>query len=100
MKSLSAKANDEVKQMKIAVEQNLGPVIDYLTNQGYTVDKFDAGELLTKKQDYDALVISGGSENFLGMEDRTAKGSVINADGCTPEEVYQKIDNLFTRAGR
>lgn len=84
---------------KIAVEQNLGPVSDYLTNQGYTVDKFNAGDLLTKKPEYDALVVSGGSENFLGIEDRTTPGSVINAAGLTPEDVCRKLDNLFTRAG-
>lgn len=85
---------------KIAVEQNLSPVADYLERQGYSVKKMNAGDMLSgKNSGFDAFVISGASENFLGMEDRTTKASVINADGSTPEDVYLKLENMLTRAG-
>ncbi len=43
------------------------------------------------KKDFDAYVISGASENFLGMQDRLVNSSVINASGLTPEDVAIQI---------
>jgi len=50
---------------KIAVEQNLTPVVNYLTSQGYSVESMSASDMLNgNKKGYDAFVISGASENF------------------------------------
>ena len=77
---------------KIAVEQNLTPVANYLTSQGYSVVSLSASDMLNgDKKDYDALVISGASENFLGMEDRLTESNVINASGLSPEDVARRI---------
>jgi hypothetical protein len=81
------------KKGKIAVEQNLAPVADYLSQQGYTVEKFNASNMLLNKKDYDALVISGGSENFLGFEDRTTTANIINASGLSPEDVARRLES-------
>ena len=92
--SISAKTIDEVKNMKgkIAVEQNLTPVVNYLTSQGYSVVSMSATDMLNgDKNGYDALVISGASENFLGMEDRVTETNVINASGLSPEDVARRI---------
>jgi len=77
---------------KIAVEQNLTPVVNYLTSQGYSVVSMSASDMLNgDKKGYDAFVISGASENFLSMEDRVTKTSVINASGLSPEDVARRI---------
>ena len=77
---------------KIAVEQNLTPVVNYLTSQGYSVVSMSASDMLNgDKKGYDAFVISGASENFLGMDDRVTKTSVINASGLSPEDVARRI---------
>lgn len=77
---------------KIAVEQNLTPVINYLASQGYSVVSMSASDMLNSdKKDYEAFVISGASENFLSMEDRVTKTSVINASGLSPEDVANRI---------
>ncbi|WP_339064187.1 YkuS family protein [Tepidibacillus marianensis] len=72
---------------KIAVEQSLQAVKDYLQNQGHEV--FD----LNQNVQADAYVISGQDKDVLGMQDVTTKASVLNAKGLTPEEVYQELSN-------
>lgn len=81
------------KKGKIAVEQNLAPVADYLSQQGYTVEKFNASSMQLDKSDYDALVISGGSENFLGFENRTTTANIINASGLSPQDVARRLES-------
>ena len=77
---------------KIAVEQNLTPVVNYLTSQGYSVESMSASDMLNGgKKGYVAFVISGASENFLSMEERETKISVINASGLSPEDVARRI---------
>lgn len=77
---------------KIAVEQNLTPVVNYLTSKGYSVVSMSASDMLNgDKTGYDAFVISGASENFLSMEDRVTNASVINASGLSPEDVASRI---------
>jgi acetolactate synthase regulatory subunit len=77
---------------KIAVEQNLSPVANYLASRGYTVTTMNVTEMLSgNKDNFDAYVISGASENFLGMQDRLTDVSVINASGLSPEDVAFRI---------
>ncbi len=77
---------------RIAVEQNLKPVANYLTAQGYSVVSMNVSDMLSGyKSGYDAFVISGASENFIGIENRVTDASVINASGLTPEDVAGKI---------
>lgn len=79
---------------KIAVEPNLTPVKDYLTQKGYTVESvsFDQ-QPANKLQGYDALVVTGLNSDFLGMNDTETKTFVLNADGMTPEQVEQKLQS-------
>jgi galactitol-specific phosphotransferase system IIB component len=79
---------------KIAVEQNLTPVKDYLSGKGYNVECISFGEQSASKlQGYDAIVVTGQNSNFLGMQDTDSKVAVINADGMSPEEVAEEIES-------
>ncbi len=79
---------------KIAVEQNLTPVKDYLADKGYQVDCIRiSDETSAKLQGYDAIVVNGLSNNMLGVQDTMTGAVVINADGLTPEEIGKEIES-------
>ena len=81
---------------KIAVQRGLTPVKEYLEGQGYNVEtvEFDA---YTKAQneDYDAIVLTGMSSDFLGMQDTATGAPVIDATGMTPEEIFEQINQAY-----
>lgn len=79
---------------KIAVEQNLTPVKDYLTGKGYNVECINFNEQSPENlRKYDAIVVSGLNSNFLGFHDTKSSASVINADGLTPEDVARELES-------
>lgn len=79
---------------KIAVEQNLTPVKDYLSGEGYDVECIDFNEQSSANlQGFDAIVVTGQDSNFLGINDTQTAAPVINADGLTPEEVAGRIES-------
>ncbi len=81
----------EVKVVKrIAVEDSLINISDYLRNQGCDVCS------LTEEKDLDrcdAVVVSGEDENFMGIHDTLTKAIVVDAAGKTAQEVYDQINN-------
>lgn len=79
---------------KIAVEQDLTPVKNYLTDKGYSVECIDFNQQSPAKlHNYDAFIVSGLNSNFLGMHDTKTSAVVINADGMTPEEVARELES-------
>ena len=74
---------------RIAIEQDLSNVKEYLQNNGYTVECLEnfKGNL----DSFDAIVVTGQNSNFLGMQNTTTKASVINANGLTAEDVYTRL---------
>ncbi|TCS83992.1 uncharacterized protein UPF0180 [Tepidibacillus fermentans] len=72
---------------RIAVEQSLQSVKQYLQSKGHDVVD------LNQNTQADAFVITGQDKDVMGMQDVTTKSTVINAKGLTPEEVYQMISN-------
>lgn len=90
-------------QNKIGIEGSLNNIKDYLQKKGYAVDTLDT-PLLAFDDDtdyegdenyYDAIVISGQSQNFMGNTRRLTEATVIDATGKTPEEVYTQIQNIL-----
>ncbi|NLX76412.1 MAG: YkuS family protein [Clostridiaceae bacterium] len=81
---------------KIAVQRGLTPVQEYLSERGYEVEvvDFDAFSK-ARDEEYDAIVLTGMSKNFLGMEDTATNAPVIDATGMTPEEVCEQIEQAF-----
>ena len=79
---------------KVAVQNGLTTISDYLCKEGYTVREFDnrkknAGNFLNK---YDAVVVTGENQNIMGIEGTITSTPIINATGMTAEEVVQRIE--------
>jgi hypothetical protein len=75
---------------KVGVEQSLTNIQQALREKGY-----DVVEL---KQESDAngcscCVVSGLDSNVMGMHDSYTKGSVIEANGLTADEVCQQVES-------
>jgi hypothetical protein len=81
---------------KIGVEPDLTPVKDYLTEKGYDVVSINDSTSDITSNKYDAIVVTGLNKDFMGIEDTSFKGKVINASGLTPPEVEDQIKNLNT----
>ncbi len=78
----------------IAVETNLTPIMEFLSEKGYQVETIDFSSEYSKNIDkYDALVVTGMNTNFLGVEDTISKIPVINAKGLTKEEVFDQVSS-------
>lgn len=89
---------------KIAVEDSLDNVKEFLTNKGYDVSTLKT-PLLAYDDDtdyefgdenyYDAIVISGQSQNYMGITKRLTDATIIDAAGKTPDEVYNQIKSIL-----
>ena len=76
----------------IAVEHNLTPVIEYLSEKGYKVEGIDIGSEYGKNMSkYDAVVITGMNKDFLGVQNVQTEIPVIDAKGLTAEQVYNQV---------
>lgn len=83
--------------LKVAVEQDLTPVRDFLFKKGYSVDTVDLSREFTKEMDkYDAIIVTGMNKNFLGVEDMNTGAVVVDAKGLTAEQVFEEIENRFS----
>ena len=88
---------------RIAVENSLQNVKEYLTNKGYEVATLSAPILAYDETDYDsgdenyydAIVISGQSENLMGSTRITTDARVIDASGKTPDDIYNQIKGML-----
>lgn len=85
---------------KIAIERELSNIGDYLKNSGYSVQelstnmKYNSSEL----DKFDAVVLSGLSEDVAGFQDTLTSTSVINAEGMTQEQIKEQLDKVPTRS--
>jgi hypothetical protein len=76
----------------IAVESELTPVRDFLSSKGYQVESVHLGEITKNRaHKFDAFVVTGMDENFLGINDTITKAIVLDAAGMTPEQVYHEL---------
>jgi len=71
----------------IAVDEGLTPLKNFLTEQGCTIINVNAAA----NQQVDAVVLSGMTENFQGIQDVSTSAPIITAKGLTPEEIWYSI---------
>ncbi|MCX7884878.1 MAG: YkuS family protein [Caloramator sp.] len=78
---------------KVAVEQNLDNVKEYLEERGIKTEQFSGSQFLnaSKISKYDAIIVSGSNKDLLGMQDTQTKIPVIDATGMTPQEIYNNL---------
>ncbi|MEK4875092.1 YkuS family protein [Bacillus sp. FSL W8-0102] len=75
---------------KIGVEESLHNVTEALKERGHQVvelkNESDAREC-------DCCVITGLDSNVMGIQNVVTKGSVINANGLSADEVCREVEN-------
>lgn len=84
---------------KIGVEKGLSNVVDYLTNEGYSVEVLSESidDNIPKLGRYDAIVTAGYNTDMMGISDTETKAPVIDASGLTPQEVKSAIEERIVR---
>lgn len=72
---------------KIAVDENLSPVRSLLEQAGYEVVP------ISDLSSADCAVVTGGSDNIMGIQTTSTKSTIIAAPGMTAEEVVALVEN-------
>ncbi|MEW9051062.1 MAG: YkuS family protein [Neobacillus sp.] len=75
---------------KVGVEQSLTNIQEALREKGYDVV---ALQQESDAQNCDCCVITGLDSNVMGMSDTFTKGSVIEANGLSADEVCQQVES-------
>jgi len=77
---------------RVAIERDLSAIGDHLAKNGLQVDRLDMTDMTPDRlKNYDAIVVSGQTTNFMGMEDIKAPVPVIEARGKTADEVTDMV---------
>jgi len=81
----------------IGVQKELSTIRDYLSDNGYKVFEVDTTNITssTTLLSFDAVVVSGASDNIMGIDDTEAKIPVINADGLTPVDILDQLNKTL-----
>lgn len=79
---------------KVAVERDLSRIGDYLKSEGYNVEQLDTTMKYNTSilNGFDAVVLSGVSDDMMGMQDTLTSTPIINADGMTVEQIKSEIE--------
>ncbi|ACA60710.1 YkuS family protein [Candidatus Desulforudis audaxviator] len=80
-------------QKKVAISEGLTGLDDFFHKRGYTVVPPDEADNSV------ALVISGATHDFTGVQERALKVPVVNAEGKTPEEIFSQVERISKIAG-
>ncbi|MDF2855066.1 MAG: hypothetical protein K0Q87_917 [Neobacillus sp.] len=75
---------------KIGVEQSLTNIQMALREKGYDVVELKQE---SDAQNCDCCVVTGLDSNVMGMQDISTKGSVIEANGMSADEVCQQVES-------
>lgn len=78
---------------RVAIEEDLTNVKEYLERRGYQVFGIEEGGV----GDVEAVVIRGTDQNMTGMQNIFTKAPIVSAEGRTPEEIYEEIENKILR---
>ncbi|MDQ1145477.1 MAG: YkuS family protein [Bacillus sp. (in: firmicutes)] len=75
---------------KVGVEQSLTNIQQVLREKGYDVVELKQE---SDAQNCDCCVVTGLDSNVMGMQDTLTKGSVIDANGMSADEVCQQVES-------
>lgn len=73
---------------RVAIAEGLTGLDDFFHRRGYTVVAPDEADKSV------ALVISGATRDFTGVQERALKVPVVNAEGKTPEEIFNQVERI------
>lgn len=75
---------------KVGVEQSLTNIQQVLREKGYDVVELKQE---SDAQNCDCCVVTGLDSNVMGMSDTSTKGSVIDANGMSADEVCRQVES-------
>ncbi|ULT55257.1 YkuS family protein [Neobacillus drentensis] len=75
---------------KVGVEQSLTNIQQVLKEKGYDVVELKQE---SDAQNCDCCVVTGLDSNVMGMSDTFTKGSVIDANGMSADEVCRQVES-------
>jgi hypothetical protein len=75
---------------KVGVEQSLTNIQQVLREKGYDVVELKQE---SDAQNCDCCVVTGLDSNVMGMSDTVTKGSVIDANGMSADEVCRQVES-------
>jgi hypothetical protein len=75
---------------KVGVEQSLTNIQQVLREKGYDVVELKQE---SDAQNCDCCVVTGLDSNVMGMSDTFTKGSVIDANGMSADEVCRQVES-------
>ncbi len=81
-----------MRKRRIVVEDDLGNIKSALQQQGYEVLSMNA-----ISQNPDAVVVSGMSDNVMGMQDTQTPAPVIEARGLDTREVLNELERRLSK---
>lgn len=83
---------------RIAVENTLGNVRDYLTEKGFEVVQLDPHtQTGIEMKNCDALVIAGTDENLMDMANIKSEAPVIDARGMSEEQILNRLEQTLEK---
>jgi hypothetical protein len=71
---------------KVAMAEGLSGLDRFFRERGYQVLPPDEADNAV------ALVVSGATLDFTGVQERALKVPVVNAEGQTPEQIFQQVE--------
>jgi hypothetical protein len=71
---------------RVAISEGLGDLGDFFQKRGYTVVPPDEADHSA------ALVVSGMTEDFTGVQKRALRVPVVSAEGKTPQEIFEQVE--------
>ncbi|WDV47288.1 YkuS family protein [Clostridiaceae bacterium M8S5] len=77
---------------KILVEDSLTDVSKYLNGKGFDVSTIENSDI----NSCDAIVVTGGDSNIMGISNTETDKPIINARGKTSEEIYNQIKETLS----
>jgi len=81
---------------RVAVENTMGNVSQYLSEKGYEVVQLDPHtQTGIELKNCDAIVLSGMDDNLMGMTTIQTESPVINAKGMSARQVIEELERTF-----
>ena len=80
---------------RVAVAPDLGPVREELRRRGYRVEDLPKGQSVLKESGgLCALVVTGLSDDLMGMISMQPDLAVLRAGGKTPQDIAQEVEAI------
>lgn len=81
---------------RVAIENTLGNVREFLSENGYEVVQLDPHtQTGIELKNCDAIIIAGTDDNMMGMTTIKTEAPVINVKGMDEQEILNRLESTF-----